>query len=806
MKTAQHNPSEYQEPQFKDVSASDTTANSNPSATPRLFSNVWIIAESERTCNYLSQQLSEVGIRCAAQFEAKTIVNKASSIVTQMHAQRPDFIYVASLHHDPLRTIDQQIQIAARLIIAEQHRLGGQYLVENVNSKDECRGIYLSDSWQASNHSGVLRPLWWCALGMEKAKQVSKWQLSDCSNTTVFTTLAIPISISSCCRNSKFTGRSILPSRPPKAYFAAMTSMIQQVNAAPPVPDSVYAKVARKAKPKPPAPTEDETPGDHTDVAEELVKHGTHAGFEETYDDCGDDCSTIADDGPGSQSYQCFHCDSDEDDESEEHHSWVFATMELANRALGHNQVYSGQHDVCEIFGGDAGTTRVCVKRGLKAGHSFDINIGVDLTKPEEVKHLYQYLERHKPKVIVAGPPCTSFGAWSRYNRIHAYDTWYLNRLIGEKLANLTADLCWYQLERGRHFIVENPAQSDMWLLRKFQQLLKDPRVVLATLDQCEMGLVDPDGVSTRKTTKFMASAESLVSRLRKRCMGLHRHALLEGSTQGISRCRFAQVWPKKLTENLAQGIIETLSSTQVYVGKSLAEEWNDEGADMTAEPVPPVPPATDKPISCPGCRSHARRNDPRHTRVSGNCRFPADSAQVWSCPACIAHRPSTHNSHAHDDTCQWTFASNRSRGSRDLKDPKLKAHRAPKVAKVDDAVVMPPAPDGLVWTPLTDVELISILDHSPTDGWRKAFEGGIMLVQSNGRSLRTCEPKFDAQIYKFRSSFGLFSDNQHESGNWWRLADQIEWTEPWISSSCACSTFRARQRCAPTENNTRCC
>ena len=130
MKTAQHNPSEYQEPQFKDVSASDTTANSNPSATPRLFPNVWIIAESERTCNYLSQQLSEVGIRCAAQFEAKTIVNKASSIVTQMHSQRPDFIYVASLHHDPVRTIDQQIQIAARLIIAEQHRLGGQYLVE----------------------------------------------------------------------------------------------------------------------------------------------------------------------------------------------------------------------------------------------------------------------------------------------------------------------------------------------------------------------------------------------------------------------------------------------------------------------------------------------------------------------------------------------------------------------------------------------------------------------------------------------------------------------------------------------------
>ena len=169
---------------------------------------------------------------------------------------------------------------------------------------------------------------------------------------------------------------------------------------------------------------------------------------------------------------------------------------------------------------------------------------------------------------------------------------------------------------------------------------------------------------------------------------------------------------------------------------------------------------------------------------MTGNCKFPTDTSQAWSCPACVAHRPSTHSSHTHDDKCQWTFASSRTRGSnRDLKDPKPKAHRTPQVAKVDDAVVMPPAPAGLSWTPLTDLELKSILDHCPTDGWHKAFDGAVMLVQSNGRSLRTCEPKLDAQIFKFRSSFGLFSDNKHESGNWWRLEDQIEWTEPEITN-----------------------
>ena len=333
---------------FNDVSASDDIANSESSDSPRLFSNVWIVSESDRTCNYLQTQLTELGMQCTAQFTAKTLDHKMSSIITKMHAERPDFIWITSLHHDALHPINKSMQVAARLIVTEQQRLGGQYLLENVNVKDEDRGVYISDAWQASNHLGTLRPLWWCGLGMAKPKQLYKGQFDDCSNVTVFTTLSIPMAISNCCKNAKFTGRSIMPSRFPKAYYSAVSAMIKHVSLIPSVPENIY-KTARKGKPKPPQPTPDETPGDHADT-EGLVKHGTHEGFEETYDDCGDDVSTIAEDHPNSTSYQCFNCDSDEDEPWDEHHSWVFATMELANRALGHNQVYSGQHDVCVRF------------------------------------------------------------------------------------------------------------------------------------------------------------------------------------------------------------------------------------------------------------------------------------------------------------------------------------------------------------------------------------------------------------------------------------------------------------------------
>ena len=277
--------------QLKPKRASINSTNSESSDEPRLFSNVWIISESDRTCNYLTQQLADLGMQCTAQFAAKTLVSKMSSIITKMHSDRPDFIWITSMHHDSLHAIDSSLQVAARLIITEQQRLGGQYLMENVNNKDEGRGVYLSDSWQASNHKGTLRPLWWCALGMEKPKQFYKGQFDDCSNVTVFTTLTIPMAISTCCRNAKFTGRSIMPSRFPKSYYSAVSAMIKTANAVPPVPENIY-KTVRKGKPKPPAPTEDETPGDHADT-EGLVKHGTHEGFEETYDDCGDDVSSI---------------------------------------------------------------------------------------------------------------------------------------------------------------------------------------------------------------------------------------------------------------------------------------------------------------------------------------------------------------------------------------------------------------------------------------------------------------------------------------------------------------------------------
>ena len=552
------------------------------------FSTVWVVAESARSCNYLQSQLQNLGVRQCSTFVASELIPNMSKLLTALHTERPDFVWISSLHHDPLHPLDDKVRVAARLVIAEQHGMGGQFLMENANQIDDGRGVHLSSNWQAMNQRGTIYPVWWCALGLVKPKMGSN-RIQNCAYVSVFTSLSVPSTLTVCCSNDKFTGRSVLPSRYPKCYYTAMTSMIHEIASSISVPDPVY-KTQKKQKPKPPQPTPEESPGDHADT-EFLEKPSKKVEMENTFDDCGDDVSTIA--FSDSTSISAFTDssyfleegeDMGEDDQlfNDEFFSWAvtgsttcpeeplhqrpnsfrFPSMHAAYATIGHNPRYAGQHDVCEIFGGDAGTTRVCMRRGLKTGPAFDINVGIDLTSSVEIQHLWMYLERYRPKVVIAGPPCTSFGPWSRINRYRAYDTWRKNRTIGEKLAKLIGEVCLFQLQQGRHFIVENPEQSEIWQLSIFKQLLQDKRVAQATMHPCMVGLVDPENMPTKKPTLFIASAESLIKRLRIKCVGKHQHALLAGSALGVSRCKFAQVWPRRLVELIAEGIIETLKSS----------------------------------------------------------------------------------------------------------------------------------------------------------------------------------------------------------------------------------------------------
>ncbi len=132
---------------------------------------------------------------------------------------------------------------------------------------------------------------------------------------------------------------------------------------------------------------------------------------------------------------------------------------------------HSGDLEILEIFGGEAGTSKVALRRRLRTGKNVDVVTGTDLTVPDNVRQLEAYISRHKPLIVIGGPPCSSFASWSRYNRVHHPETFQKTRGIGIKLARVFASIARTQILEGRFFLLEHPAGSELFQLPEYQAL-----------------------------------------------------------------------------------------------------------------------------------------------------------------------------------------------------------------------------------------------------------------------------------------------------------------------------------------------
>ena len=96
------------------------------------------------------------------------------------------------------------------------------------------------------------------------------------------------------------------------------------------------------------------------------------------------------------------------------------------------------------------------------------------------------------------------------------------------------------------------------------------------------------------------------------------------------------QVWPHELCARIAAGIEECIIQEQK---KQLS-----------------FPAAEREKSTCPGCRNHLRKDDPKHDR--GPNRVYRDVVPyVWECAACKIGRHRAHPSHTLDHTCRWAVA-----------------------------------------------------------------------------------------------------------------------------------------------------
>ena len=226
-------------------------------------------------------------MKCTFQSSCEQLASDTASLITRLSQDKPDLVWILS-QETPKYTVNDKVQVAARLICNMQRQEGRHSIIENINTeKPSEAGIF----WPDNIAEMVTQRVWLCNIN-QPAKQ-------KCFAMNIASSLHLDDSSITCKHGEKTTGRSLLPTRMPKLYYNFIVAQIENAfNAEREVVEQAYATKFRKQKPKPSKPGPDDGPeGDH-DIQDEEVKLTAKQAakakhVESHYDDCGTDTTEL---------------------------------------------------------------------------------------------------------------------------------------------------------------------------------------------------------------------------------------------------------------------------------------------------------------------------------------------------------------------------------------------------------------------------------------------------------------------------------------------------------------------------------
>ena len=199
------------------------------------------------------------------------------------------------------------------------------------------------------------------------------------------------------------------------------------------------------------------------------------------------------------------------------------------------------KYGVVEIFS----PPRVCpaaTARGMKGGWSLgwmfqDPTTGQkwDLRKKHVQHKVLCMLNKDKPGLVVASPPCTLFSTLQAMNPKPAEEAWQ----DALEMVEFSVKICRMQAKAGRYFLFEHPLNATSWKVTSLSKLKKEHGVFEAIGDMCAFGMKAADGWGegyARKPTRFLTNSKAIFEKLSSRCPGEHRHVSLVGDAQRLQQ------------------------------------------------------------------------------------------------------------------------------------------------------------------------------------------------------------------------------------------------------------------------------
>ena len=230
-----------------------------------------------------------------------------------------------------------------------------------------------------------------------------------------------------------------------------------------------------------------------------------------------------------------------------------------------------------------------CAKKGgLKVGRCYDLLTGFDLRNPKDRTQMWKGLAEDDPELVTASPPCTAFTPIQELNWPKMEFTRAVH-LIADGVENFetAVQVCEWQDDRGKLFLLENPWPSKAWDEECVQRLLSRPGIYVCRTDLCQYGL-QVKALPNKKDTKWITNSKYIAGELQRRCDGSHSHEPLMG---GLAK--HAAIYPPQLCKAVVRGLrrhliaagrleITKLPTQMILLGEAEnevnpAEEFEDE-------------------------------------------------------------------------------------------------------------------------------------------------------------------------------------------------------------------------------------
>eukprot|EP00435_Cladocopium_sp_Y103_P071135 s185_g36.t2 len=225
-----------------------------------------------------------------------------------------------------------------------------------------------------------------------------------------------------------------------------------------------------------------------------------------------------------------------------------------------------------------------CAKdKGLKVGACYDLQTGFDLLKPAEKQRMWDGLTEDDPELVTCSPPCTPFTPiqelnWDRMPFARAV------HMVAEGVENFetAVEVCVWQDERDKVFLLEHPLPSRAWAEECVQELIQRPGIYVCQTDMCQYGM-KVRKLPNKKATRWVTNSKHVAMELQRRCNGEHEHEHLMG---GLAK--FAAVYPKALCQAVVRGLMNHLRAAGKLESCSLPQKeqfvWLGEDADLDVD------------------------------------------------------------------------------------------------------------------------------------------------------------------------------------------------------------------------------